>query len=145
MRDSISAFKYIWREPTQSLRYRTSHRGGETRWPLESHIPRVRPSLGGRWLVWGSCRNAVLAPVLARGWAARRFWRGHTGAGSQRGSGKAEGYVMLSSRSGCPRCSPAVPAPHLQALRPRGLHIANSPPKHPAPNQTHRPEKHTVV
>lgn len=47
---------------------------------------------------------------------------------------------MLSSRSGCPRCSPTVPAPHPQTLWPRrllarGLHLrwlhtANTPLKY---------------
>lgn len=54
MRNSSSAFKYIWREPTWSLPYHTSHQGGKTRWPPKSHIPWVRPNLAGGWLVWAA-------------------------------------------------------------------------------------------
>lgn len=47
MRNSSSAFKYIWCEPTWSLWHHISPWGKVLLAP-ESHIPRVCPSLGGR-------------------------------------------------------------------------------------------------
>lgn len=50
MRNSSSAFKYIWREPTWSLQHHTFHEGGKTGCHLESHVPWVHPSRGeGGW------------------------------------------------------------------------------------------------
>lgn len=47
MRNSSSAFKYIWYEPTWSLWHHTSPQGKDLL-ALESNIPWVHPSLGGR-------------------------------------------------------------------------------------------------
>lgn len=73
----------------------------------------------------------------------------HTGANRQGGSGGAKGLLMFSSC--CPWCSRAVPVPSLQTLQPRqlwarSLHLqAAAHPKQSPPNQTHHPQKHTVV
>lgn len=160
MRNSSSAFKYIWREATRSLWHHTSHQGGTTR--LAPRKPRPLsppPQAQGTMVGLGSCRNNVPAHFGSRmgskkapGSLGNSCLNGatgkkpaqapqlHEGARSWWGSGRAEGYVMLGSRSGCPRCSPVLPAPHLQTpgqrrllareLHLRWLHLANSPPKH---------------
>lgn len=97
-------------------------------------------SPGGSYL-HGAIRKNQLGPheVTMAALGASSWWR----------ADGARGFLMFSSCSSCPQCSHTVPVPSLQPLQPAlgqgAAPQAAAHPKQSPPNQTHYPEKHTVV
>lgn len=163
MRNSSSAFKYIW--CGVFISGITSHHREKSCWPQRATSLGSAPASGederfgqllercasSFWLnkqgegsgelgqlifTWYHQKITSLDPMrspwLYRG--ANSWWR----------AGGARGFLMFSSCSSCPWCSHTVPVSSLQTPQP-ALGQGAAHPKQTPPNQTHRPEKHTVV